>query len=365
MIVFIHLLNDRSGSPRVLGHAMQALAVQDPMQLLYLGSGGDGFLGEMVPQARRYAYRRGTNRWATLWAYLRSQWELWRGLRRARDIDSGALLYVNTLLPFAASLYGRLSGRRVVCHLHEVSLRPRMLQWFLLRVATWSAYRVICVSDFQRRRLGLGDLPNVRVVANSVDAAMFDAGMRCVYTSRRAGVFRVCMLCALRDYKGVPEFVELARRFADSVDVEFELVVSDSADAAQRYWTEREALPANLCVRHAVADTSQVYARASLVVNFSRVDRCEETFGLTLLEAMAFGVPVIAPPVGGPAELVVNGVHGYLVDSRNADALWSAVERLAGDEALCQSLSRQCRMRAEALSPDVFQSEIRRAVFDA
>ena len=365
MIVFIHLLNDRSGSPRVLGHAMRALAAQDPMQLLYLGSGGDGFLGEMVPQARRYAYRRGTNRWATLWAYLRSQWELWRGLRRARDFDSGALLYVNTLLPFAASLYGRLSGRRVVCHLHEVSLRPRMLQWFLLRVAIWSAHRVICVSEFHRRRLGLQDAASVRVVANTVDAAMFDAGKRSVYASRRAGVFRICMLCALRDYKGVPEFVGLARCFADSDDVEFELVVSDSADAAQRYWTEREALPANLYVRHAVADTSRVYARASLVVNLSRVDQCEETFGLTLLEAMAFGIPVIAPPAGGPAELITDDVQGYLVDSRNADALRAAVERLAGDETLCQRMSRQCRLRAEALSPAVFQSEIRRAVFDA
>lgn len=365
MIVFIHLLNDRSGSPRVLGHVMQALAGRDPAQQLYLGDGGDGFLGELMPHARRYAYRRGTNRWATLWAYLRSQWKLWRSLKQARDIDSDALLYVNTLLPFAASLYGRLSGRRVVCHLHEVSIRPRILQWFLLKVAGWSAHRMICVSDFQRRRLGLRDAASVRVVANSIDAAMFDAGMRSVYASRRAGVFRVCMLCALRDYKGVPEFVRLARGFAGSPGIVFELVVSDSADSAQRYWTEQEAVPANLCVRYAVADTSQVYAQASLVVNLSRVDQCEETFGLTLLEAMAFGIPVIAPPAGGPAELITDDVQGYLVDSRKADALRAAVERLAGDETLCQRMSRQCRLRAEALSPAVFQAAIRRAVFEA
>ena len=359
MIVFVHLLNDRSGSPRVLRNVMDALAGRDPAQVLYLGDGGDGFLGEAVPQARRYAYRRGANRWATLFAYLGSQWALWRGLRRARDIDRDARLYVNTLLPFAASLYGRLSGRRVVCHLHEVSMRPRLLQWFLLRVARWSAHQMICVSEFHRRSLGLEDVPVARVVANSIDPAMFAAGLRSVYLPRRDGVFRVCMLCALRDYKGVPEFIRLAGEFPGA---EFELVASDDAEAARRYLAA-QTLPANLRLRQAVADAWDIYARASLVVNLSRVDLCQETFGLTLLEAMAFGVPVIAPPVGGPAELVQDGVHGYLIDSRDAGALRSAVARLADDEALCLRLSHHCRERAQALSPEVFQAEIRRAVF--
>lgn len=365
MIVFVHLLNDRSGSPRVLRNVMAALADQDTVQLLYLGSGGDGFLGEAVPQARRYAYRRGTNRWATLLAYLGSQWALWRSLGCARDIDRGALLYVNTLLPFAASLFGRMSGRRVVCHLHEASMQPRLLQWFLLRVARWSADRLICVSEFHRRRLGLEDVPTARVVANSIDPEMFAAGLRSIYTPRRQGRFLVCMLCALRDYKGVPEFVRLARDLTGAPGIDFELVVSDSAEAVQRYFSAHQALPANLRVRQAVANASDIYVQASLVVNLSRVDRCEETFGLTLLEAMAFGVPVIAPPAGGPAELVDNGVHGYLVDSRDAAALRGAVERLAGDEALCLRLSRQCRVRAQSLSPEVFRAEIRRAVLQA
>jgi len=358
MIVFAHLLNDRSGSPRVLHSVMGALKSVDPDHLLYLGEGGDGFLGEAVPGARRYPYRRHSRRWATLWAYLGSQWSLLRLLRKARDIDTDAVIYVNTLLPFAAAMFGRLTGRRVVCHLHEASMRPRLLQWFLLRTALWSADRVICVSDFQKQALGVA---GALVVPNAVEPDLYTNGLRHGYTARRGAVFRVCMLCSLRDYKGVPELLRLAHQLADRPDIEFELVVSDEAPAVSAYFADLDR-PANLVLTQGLTDASIAYARASVVVNLSRVDLCEETFGLTLLEAMAFGIPVIAPPVGGPAELVQHGVQGYLVDSRNADALRQAVLALAGDEALCMQMSHAGRAVARRLSPDAFQAAIRRAV---
>lgn len=358
MIVFAHLLNDRSGSPRVLGGVMAALAEREPRQVLYLGSGGDGFLGESVPQARRYAYRRGRNRWATLWRWLTSQTDLLCQLCRARDIERDAVLYVNTLLPFAAALYGRLSGRRVVWHVHEASLQPRLLQWLLLAVARWAADTVICVSEFQRQALGV---PEARVVHNAVDEVLFAKGMHSAYTPRRDGVFRVCMLCSLRDYKGVPEFLQLARAFAGDSRLHFVLAASDDAAAVSAYLQGRD-VPGNLQIVPGAADVSAIYARAGLVVNLSRVDVCQETFGLTLLEAMSFGVPVIAPPVGGPAELVEDGAQGYLVDSRDAEALRAAVAQLAGDAALCMRLSAACRSRARELSPETFQAAIRAAV---
>jgi glycosyltransferase involved in cell wall biosynthesis len=362
MIVFAHLLNDRSGSPRVLSSVMAALAERDSRQVLYLGHGGDGFLGEAVPQARRYAYRRGGHRWATLWRWLVSQadllWKLWR----AQDIDRDAVLYVNTLLPFAAAVYGRLSGRRVVWHVHEASLQPLALQRLLLAVVRWGADAVICVSEFHRHAL---NLPRAYVVRNAVDEALFTSGTRSVYQPWRDGVFRVCMLCSLRDYKGVPEFLRLARAFEGDAGLRFVLVASDDADAVRAYVGTHGALSRNLQVERGVANVSAVYAQAGLVVNLSRVDMCQETFGLTLLEAMAFGVPVIAPPVGGPVELVEEGVQGYLVDSRNADALQAAVARLAGDAALCLRLSAACRRRAQELSPAAFRAAVCSVVYGA
>jgi phosphatidylinositol alpha 1,6-mannosyltransferase len=59
-----------------------------------------------------------------------------------------------------------------------------------------------------------------------------------------------------------------------------------------------------------------------------------ETFCQTVQEAMASGVPVIAPAAGGPLDLVDHGRTGLLVPPRDATAVHDAVRTLAADPLL-------------------------------
>ena len=360
MIAFCHLLNDNSGSPRVLSAVIPVLARPGDGSRLYLGSGGAGCLGDAPVRVVHYWYRRTPVRLATMVTYMVSQVALFFRLLASRGLDRRAVVYVNTLLPFGAALFGRLTGRPVVYHLHEVSISPAPLRWFLVGVARFTAARLLYVSDFHRQRLPIGRIPS-RTVHNSLDVGIRRRADGHAYRHRPGGVFRVLMLATLRDYKGVPEFLDLARRLVGHSDFHFDLVANDKPADVRRYFL-RHDIPQNLTVHPRTADPSDHYVDASLVLSLSRPDLRVETFGLTLIEAMAFGIPVLVPPVGGPTELVEDGVQGYLIDSRDGDRLAQQVLALAGDEALCLRLSAACRERAGLFSPEAYGRALRAAL---
>ena len=56
-----------------------------------------------------------------------------------------------------------------------------------------------------------------------------------------------------------------------------------------------------------------------------------ETFCQVVQEGMAAGVPVIAPNIGGPSDLIQNGVNGILYQPKNRIALNEAVFKLLSD----------------------------------
>jgi len=73
-----------------------------------------------------------------------------------------------------------------------------------------------------------------------------------------------------------------------------------------------------------------------------------EGLPMSVLEAMAAGLPVVAAAAGGVPELVEDGQTGILVPPGRPDALAAALGRLAADPALRRRLGGAGRRRAEA-----------------
>jgi glycosyltransferase involved in cell wall biosynthesis len=62
-----------------------------------------------------------------------------------------------------------------------------------------------------------------------------------------------------------------------------------------------------------------------------------------LLEAMACGVPVVATPVGGAADVIRDGENGLLIPVNDAEALSQAVQKILGDETHGNKLAVNAR----------------------
>lgn len=92
-----------------------------------------------------------------------------------------------------------------------------------------------------------------------------------------------------------------------------------------------------------ISDVPALLAKARLLV----LSSVSEGVSLTLLEAMARGLPVVATRVGGTPEVVADGATGLLVPPRDASALAEALLQLHGDVDRCRLLGAAGRSRVE------------------
>lgn len=338
-LVCFHLFNDFSGSPKVLRMVLGGLA-EKGMQIDLITSKGEGALSDLSKwknvKTSTYAYRFSDNPAVTMARYFGVQlYTFCLALRYAFKKDT--TFYVNTILPVGAALAGRLMGKRVVYHYHENAFAKGAFYKLLARAMQALASEIICVSAYQRSFLKREK--NVHVVPNAVPAAF--VARLCPNPEEAFERKRVLMLGSLKRYKGTLEFIELAQRLTD---YQFELVLNETPENIAVFWKENGiSQPANLTVHPRQNDVVPFYNRASVVLNLSNKNQFIETFGLTALEAMSAGLPVIVPTVGGIAEMVDDGENGWKIDVANLDKITEKISEMLNDNEL------YCRMAKSAL----------------
>jgi glycosyltransferase involved in cell wall biosynthesis len=141
--------------------------------------------------------------------------------------------------------------------------------------------------------------------------------------------------------KGVPVLIQALGSLAKS-GLAWRAVIAGDGDAAPyRLEVERLGLIARVGFPGWLgeAETNAHLARAALLVLPSEA----EGLPMAVVEAFAWGVPVISTSVGSTPDILHDGVEGLMVPVGDAEALAKALERLIGDEALRQKLGANAR----------------------
>lgn len=104
-----------------------------------------------------------------------------------------------------------------------------------------------------------------------------------------------------------------------------------------------------------VADPRQALQGAYAALNCSEA----ESFSLTVLEASAAGVPVIATACGGPAEIIVDRITGLLVPLGAVDRVADAIHKLLANPARAQQMGAAAAVHvSQQFDPAVYRQQL-------
>jgi glycosyltransferase involved in cell wall biosynthesis len=353
-IIATHLFNDFSGSPKVLMQLLKTFTKNNIETHLFTSNEKNGFLSD-IPNVKNhfFNYTFSDNKLLRLCFFSYSQVVLF--IKLLFFIKKTDVIYCNTVLPFGAAMAGKLRGCRVIYHIHETSMKPQLLKNFLFGIVKLTAKEIIYVSDFLANKEPL----NIKkhILYNVLEQEFIENAIQKRTIKKEKKI--VLMLCSLKKYKGVDDFIALAKLLPE---YQFNLIVNASLSDINSYFNS-QTIPENCTVFETQKNTQRFYEEASIILNLSDVHLWVETFGLTILEAMAYGLPAIVPPIGGVVELVDDEENGYLINSKNRYEIANKIKLLLNDDVTYETMYKKAIQKSNQFSPDYFEKSILNCIF--
>ena len=304
------------------------------------------FEGNIAPEFREYIAKPGV----TLEMLpnqgnlgLACSGELWRLLRKHRPtVFVYAFHGVMRSFPWLARMAGT---PRIFFNDHSsrppgqapgpLSLPKRIVGHLLTLPVT----AIVSVAEFTQRTGKAFGLTSTRgvVIQNGVELPVPDQARGAAFRSRYAvpdDAIVIAQVCWMVEVKGVETMLQAAAQLLHGRgDVHFVLAgdgpkLNDYKAMAHSLGIEnRVTFTGKLAkpTEEGLFEAADIYCQPSL---------WQEASPLAVLEAMSFGLPVVASNTGGLPELVEEGITGYLVPAGSSAALCQALERLANNPTL-------------------------------
>lgn len=259
---------------------------------------------------------------------------------------------------FTANLWGRgaaiLAGvPMVIAHEQSTVSLEKWYRRLIDRVLSWKTHRILAVSDDLRRRIVEEEeiAPRrVAVLYNAIDCASVQAAEPKAIEEplqlpgcpgRRIGI-----VGRLEYRKDHLTLIRAAARVAQEMPEAAFLLVGDGPERGRlEEEIARLQIDQNVFLLGERADVPRLLHAFDIYVLCS----ITEGLSLSILEAMAAGLPIVATRVGGNPELLDEGRAGLLVPSGDPEALAQAILRLLREPEHARKLAQAAKERAENL----------------
>jgi glycosyltransferase involved in cell wall biosynthesis len=260
-----------------------------------------------------------------------------------RDCAISAIL---SGFPNVLTIHGNM---RLIARLNHA--KPFSFEWLSAKIETLTIPRssgVVCITNYTRD--AVADLAKKTwVVPNAVDAKFFDVQPE-INAGRPPVTLCVGYVC---ERKNQNAFIRALDPLA--AKHKFQLIFLGVAAPEEPYTRDFFELLRTRpwCEHSGLVNREKLKARlreSTLLALPSLEDNCP----MTVLEAAAAGVPVVAAKVGGVPDLIEDGKTGLLCDPHNAASMAGAVEKILEQPQLARSLAAEAnRCARERFHPTV------------
>jgi len=247
-----------------------------------------------------------------------------------------ALAAVCSGFPNVLTVHGNM---RLIAKINQA--RPFSFEWLAARLESVALPRsngVVCITDYTRRAVA----PLARatwVVPNAVEGAFF------AIEPRPAFPLEIVCVANISLRKNQMRLMRALQPLA--VREKFELIFYGGADRQDSYVRDFFHLleESPWCRFAGFADRTGLraaLARSAMLVLPSLEDNCP----MSVLEAMAAGLPVAAANVAGVPELITHGTDGLLFDPSHEESIRAAIAELLADDRKRSELGARAREKA-------------------
>ncbi|MGB5156645.1 glycosyltransferase family 4 protein [Desulfobacterium sp. N47] len=244
-------------------------------------------------------------------------------------------------------LLAKCFRKKVVVFIHgwDMDLEQRLRQRWLW-LFRWAYFHtdafVVLANDFRKRLQSMGYAGPVYLGRTAIDNSLlsfFECNELSNYRSN--GSFNILFLSRIVKEKGIIEALE-SYAILKSKNPNVKMTVAGDGkglEEAKKLVTDQKIADVQFVGYVTGEDKAKVFRNADCYLFPSY----EEGMPISVIEAMAFGLPVITRPVGALADFFENGIMGYLTESKSPELLADLVKKLIDDPVLCDKMSRYNR----------------------